>query len=86
MIIGVPENCCTKDFLTRHFQEAYPDFEIDDVQVAYDVARLTELDNQRERARRARIYCENYISKRGAGQQVLRSIHIWKNQSSLQKC
>ncbi len=40
MIVGVPEAHCTKEILTRHFHEAYPDFEIDDVQIAYDVSRL----------------------------------------------
>ena len=70
MIAGIPEGCCTRDHLVRHLHEAYPDFEIDDVQAAYDVARLTELDARRERARRARIYCENHISRHGAGQQM----------------
>ena len=39
-------------------------------QIAYDVSKLSSLDADRERARRARIYWENYISKHGAGQQV----------------
>ena len=39
-------------------------------QVAHDVSTLCALDKDRERARRAKIYCENYVSKHGAGQQV----------------
>lgn len=70
MIVGIPEAFCSKDNLIRHFHEAYPDSEIDDVQIAYDVSDLSSLDLRRERARRARQYCENYVSKHGAGQQM----------------
>ncbi len=33
MIVGIPDTYCTKDFIIRHFHEAYPEYEIDDVQV-----------------------------------------------------
>ena len=69
MIVGVPESYCTEEFLRRHFHEAYPACEIDDVQVAHDVSKLCSLDRRRERARRARMYCENYRNKHGSGQQ-----------------
>ena len=69
MIVGVPESYCTEDWLKRHFHEAYPACEIDDVQVAHDVSKLCSLDRRRERARRARMYCENYRNKHGSGQQ-----------------
>ena len=69
MIVGVPESYCTEEFLKRHFHEAYPTYEIDDVQVAHDVSKLCSLDRKRERARRARMYCENYRNKHGSGQQ-----------------
>ncbi len=71
MIVGVPETYCTKEFIHKHITEAYNDSEIvEDVQVAYDVSRLSWLDKHRESARRARLYCENYASKHGAGQQM----------------
>jgi hypothetical protein len=70
MIVGIPETYCTRDFIVRHFHEAYPAYEIDDVQVAYDVSKLSALDRRRERASRARLFCENYASKHGSGQQM----------------
>ena len=38
--------------------------------MAHDVSKLCSLDRKRERARRARIYCENYRNKHGSGQQM----------------
>jgi hypothetical protein len=70
MVLGVPKTYCTKDNLMNHFHEAYPDFKVDDLQIAYDVSKLSKLDKRRERAWRARIYCENYFSKKGYGQQI----------------
>ncbi len=70
MIVGIPEAYCTRDFIIRHFHEAYPSYDIDDVQVAFDVSTLSSLDRKRERARRARLFCENYASKHGSGQQM----------------
>ena len=69
MIVGVPQRHCTEELLRKHFLEAYPACEIDDVQVAHDVSKLCSLDRRRERARRARMYCENYRNKHGSGQQ-----------------
>lgn len=43
---------------------------VDEIQLAYDVSKLSSLDTRRERARKARMYCQNYISKHGAGQQM----------------
>ena len=70
MISGIPERYCNKNDLTRHFNEAYPDFDIEEIQIAYDVSALTALDIRRERAVRARQFCENYVAKHGAGQQM----------------
>ena len=33
MIVGIPESYCTEEFIKRHFHEAYPTCQIDDVQV-----------------------------------------------------
>ena len=54
MIVGIPDTYCDKEHIQRHFREAYPSFEIDDVQIAYDVSKLESLDRRRELARRAR--------------------------------
>lgn len=71
MIVGVPDTYCTKEFLLRHLNEAYNNTSfIQEVQIAYDVSKLSWLDCQRETAKKARIYCENYATKHGAGQQM----------------
>ena len=57
-----------KEFMHRHVTEAYNDDTIvEEVQVAYDVSKLTELDLKRENSRRARMYCETHATKHGAG-------------------
>lgn len=61
MILSVPKEFCDVSTLTQHFAEAYPDDSIVEISVAFDVSKLTELDFAREKARRARIYCEKYF-------------------------
>eukprot|EP00095_Tigriopus_kingsejongensis_P009316 snap_masked-scaffold320_size207635-processed-gene-1.8 protein:Tk09316 transcript:snap_masked-scaffold320_size207635-processed-gene-1.8-mRNA-1 annotation:"hypothetical protein L798_12217" len=70
MVVGVPEVHCQREKLRQHFEEAYPTYAIEDIQLAFDVAKLSNLDRRRELAQRARLYCENYVSKNGAGQQM----------------
>ena len=65
MLEGIPEEYCKVDYLIRHFQEAYPAYEIDDVQIAYSVGTLTTLKRKLETAQRAVAYCENYQRKAG---------------------
>ena len=60
----------TKEFVQRHISEAYHDNIVEEVQVAYDVSKLSWLDQKRDNASKARIYCENNASKYGAGQQM----------------
>lgn len=71
MISGVPDTYCTKEFMHRHVTEAYNDETIvEEVQVAYDVSKLSWLDQKRENSRRARMYCESHAVKHGSGQQM----------------
>lgn len=65
MMDGIPRQHCIKDTLIRHLQEAYPSFEIEDVQIAYDVSQLVGLNNKLERADGAIKYSENYKRKNG---------------------
>ena len=58
MVVNIPKARCTNSMLAQHFSEAYPEDEIADINVAYDVSQLTKLDIERERARKARIFCE----------------------------
>lgn len=63
MITRVPRRSCHKDTILKHFQEAYPDLEVQDVQFAYDIKALIEFDKDREVARNARLYCEAYLKE-----------------------
>ena len=66
MLDGIPREYCKKDYIIRHFQEAYPHCEIDDVQIAYSVAKLSSLHERLEASQRALVFCENYQLKSGA--------------------
>ena len=65
MLDGIPQEFCKKDYIIRHFHEAYPACEIDDVQIAYSVAKLTALTEKLETAQRAVKFCENYQQRSG---------------------
>ena len=58
MLVSIPKVICDTTTLSQHFSEAYPDDEIVEINVSYDVSKLTKLDTERERARKARIFCE----------------------------
>ena len=71
MIAGVPDTYCTKEFIQRHITEAYSNNSIlEEVQIAYDVSKLSWLDQKFKNARKARLSCENHAQKFGAGQQM----------------
>jgi len=63
MIDGIPKPHCLKDTVIRHLQEAYPNMEIEDVQIAYDVSSLSNIDQKLKRAREAIHYSEKYNRK-----------------------
>ncbi|XP_069979583.1 calcium permeable stress-gated cation channel 1 isoform X2 [Penaeus vannamei] len=63
MITHVPRRSCHKDTLLRHFQEAYPDVEVTDVQFAYNIRSLQAYAKEKEVAHNARIYCESYMKE-----------------------
>jgi len=65
MLDGLPREYCKKDDIIRHFQEAYPTLEIDDVQIAYFVSKLCGLNEDLEMAQRGVAFCENYSRKNG---------------------
>lgn len=58
MLVNIPKAHCTNSMISQHFSEAYPNDEIVEINVSYNVSRLTSLDTERERARKARIFCE----------------------------
>ncbi|XP_023218972.1 CSC1-like protein 1 [Centruroides sculpturatus] len=66
MVDGIPRDYCYKDYLIQHFQEAYPECIVQDIQFAYDINHLNKLDKRREIATQARIWCEKELNETGA--------------------
>ncbi|XP_034243730.1 CSC1-like protein 1 [Thrips palmi] len=65
MITNIPRKNCDKDDLMRHFREAYPDVHIHDIQLAFDVGKVSSLERDRSDAFEAKTYCENYLKTTG---------------------
>ncbi|KAG7159503.1 calcium permeable stress-gated cation channel 1-like isoform X2 [Homarus americanus] len=63
MITRVPRRSCHKDTILKHFQEAYPEIEVHDVQFAYDIRSLIAYDKEREVALNAKLFCEAYLKE-----------------------
>ncbi|XP_033626930.1 CSC1-like protein 2 isoform X3 [Asterias rubens] len=64
-VSGIPLERTDASLIKQHFQEAYPDVMVTDVQFAYDIAKLKKLDTQRRDARLNRLHCEGIYSKTG---------------------
>ncbi|GFN99162.1 transmembrane 63c (tmem63c), mRNA protein [Plakobranchus ocellatus] len=71
MVSNIPKNKCFHTPILQHFQEAYPEVEVTDIQFAYDIARLVLLDKRRLRAMEAKIYCEMELRKTGVRPQMI---------------
>lgn len=65
MITKIPSKDCDSADLHRHFREAYPEIEVQDIQLAYNISRVSVLDKEREKVYQAKLYCENYVKTTG---------------------
>ncbi|XP_022237734.1 calcium permeable stress-gated cation channel 1-like [Limulus polyphemus] len=65
MITAIPKEHCSRNILLQHFQEAYSEFIIQDIHIAYDVRKLIKLDRQRETAMQAKLWCETVYKETG---------------------
>lgn len=74
MITHVPRRSCQKDTLCRHFQEAYPNVDVFEVQFAYSIDELITMDEERKLAHDACTYCVDYM-ERMEGERLLMSPH-----------
>ncbi|XP_012266710.1 calcium permeable stress-gated cation channel 1 isoform X2 [Athalia rosae] len=63
LITEIPKYQCNVEALTQYFKEAFPTLTVEDVTLAHDIKRLSELDLQRDCAEQARLYCENYARR-----------------------
>lgn len=53
-----------KPYLLNYFQELFPDVQINDFELAYNISKLTEIWKEYERIADARIYCEMHKNHR----------------------
>lgn len=69
--ISRSERCKSKEELRQYFQDLFPDIQIHDFQLAYNISKLTEVWQEYERVADARIYCEAHRSHR-----PVRAMHL----------
>ncbi|GFS19654.1 CSC1-like protein 2 [Elysia marginata] len=74
MVSNIPKNKCFHTPILQHFQEAYPEVNVTDIQFAYDIAGLVQLDQDRLRAMEAKVYCEMELRKNGERPQMYPSV------------
>lgn len=55
---------CNKTVIRNYIQELFPDLEIEDIELAYNISRLTEVVEEYERVMDARIYCELHKNRK----------------------
>ncbi|XP_050531559.1 calcium permeable stress-gated cation channel 1 isoform X2 [Daktulosphaira vitifoliae] len=65
MITNIPRRNSDINDLDRHFREAYPECEVENIQLAYDVNKANELERDRVAAFQAKQYCENHLKTTG---------------------
>lgn len=58
MLYHIPREKCYKNIIQQHFQEAYPEVVVMDVQFAYNISKLVNLDNKRRVMSEARFLSE----------------------------
>ncbi|XP_037751560.1 CSC1-like protein 1 isoform X4 [Chelonia mydas] len=63
-ITGLPKNA-EKEAIENHFIAAYPTCKVLEVQLCYDVARLTSLHNERKKAEKSLMYFTHLHEKNG---------------------
>ncbi|XP_065366887.1 CSC1-like protein 1 [Calliphora vicina] len=63
MITNISHNDRNKTVIRNYIQELFPDVNIEDVQVAYNIAKLNIRTAEYERVLDAKIYCEHHRDK-----------------------
>lgn len=58
MATSISQNDCNRQIIRNYIKELFPDMNIEDIELAYNISKLTELVEEFERIRDARIYCE----------------------------
>lgn len=63
MITNIDKRDCTKTIIQEYLQTLFPDIDIRDVQLAFNIKKLTEVAEEYEKTIEARIYCEQHQNK-----------------------
>lgn len=58
MATNISRNDCNRTIIRNYVKELFPDINIEDIELAYNISKLTEVVEEYERIRDARIYCE----------------------------
>lgn len=65
MISNIPTHRCFKNIITQHFQEAYPETSVVDVQFAYNISNLVILDKKLKTVSEARMNSQMECDRTG---------------------
>ncbi|XP_050426981.1 calcium permeable stress-gated cation channel 1-like [Adelges cooleyi] len=74
MITNIPRNDSDMYDLAQHFKEAYPEFEVESIKLAYDVNKANELQRFRNAASQAKQYCDYHLKT--VGERLMIQPHI----------
>lgn len=58
MATNISRNDCNRTTIRNYVKELFPDMNIEDIELAYNISELTEVVEEYEKTRDARIYCE----------------------------
>ncbi|XP_015604839.1 CSC1-like protein 2 [Cephus cinctus] len=64
LITEIPKHQCNVESLAQYFREAFPTLTVESITLAHDIRRLSALDEMRDCAEQARLYCENYARRK----------------------
>lgn len=58
MATNISANDCNKSIIKNYVKELFPDVNIEEIELAFNIARLTDVMEEYEKTLEARIYCE----------------------------
>lgn len=58
MATNISKKDCNRTVIRNYIKELFPDMNIEEIELAYNIAKLTEVVEEYERIRDARIFCE----------------------------
>ncbi|XP_070577636.1 calcium permeable stress-gated cation channel 1-like isoform X2 [Ptychodera flava] len=64
-VVGVPLERTDPALVKQHFQEAYPDVIVTEIQFAYDITKLMKLNKKKQNAHQNRLHCMEMHQKTG---------------------